>query len=522
MSAKRTPNLNREAVVGELSDILEDSFKTHSLNVGIIGCGAVGKEIASELYSNGKFDRGKVSKIYLFSSDPPKAYGFRDELTKNPGEVNSVEAYHTDKLGKLVNNLDISIICSGRRLVSQSGNAFRYRDLLINPAAKEGFCENMAIVRDLAHAHRDGGFDGLSVIVTNLPDLLAYHFAAHAEVNPLQVVGMNHLDTRRFRTSALQEFSKSYKHNSGRPCPIDIAEVDGIVIGPHDENLFSALPSNLRFGKFPIIDFLIYSEELEKKIVDMRELVNEALKRLGGTTAPDVAKATTDVVRAIANEENIAGVSTYIDTDLEGRSIEPIYLGWPVRFEGFTARRQDLKYDLWDGEAEGFSKAYDVLKRIAIEFGVGGRLREPVESYSQIDKILDESGKELLGERIDEFVERGFSRFFERKEISLEEELDSLCSQYPSPFYRRKREVETGVPLLLPTSFERTYFKRVKRFNEAKDGDLLSVDFGIDDAERAKFFSVKVLKSGDGKIYLEETTNDEYYAKHRGDFERWR
>lgn len=526
MSTKRSiKNFNREAVIEELSDILEDSFRVHSLNIGIIGCGEVGKNIAYELSEVGRLEdgRGRVSKIYLFSTDPSKAFNLKDELLRNPNEVDDVEALHVSKLKMVAKSLDVSIICSGKRLVSKDGSAFRYKDLVANPEARGRFEENMEIVRNLAYTHRDGGFNGTAVVITNLPDLLAYHFAVSAEMNPLQVVGMNHLDTKRFRISALDAFSDSYKMNFGENCPVDITEVDGVVIGPHDENLFSPLASNLRLGKFAITRFSIYSNELKKGIeVDTREFVNRILKKMGGTTAPEVAKATADVVRAIANEEYVVGVSVYGDKDLHGKSIEPMYLGWPVKFRGFTAKKQGLKFPLWDEEAERYNSAYRLLLGLAKDFRINGDLRQPVEPFPLINNLLDAAGKDLLRQRIDKFVEGGFSRFFEREQVSLEEELDSLRSQYPVPFYRRRRGIEEGALFAMPAQFERTYFRSVNYSDEAKENDLLWIDFGVKGKEKEKFFSVKAIKGIGGKVSLEEATNDEYYARHKGDFEEWR
>ncbi len=451
--------MDLERIISE--EEISQLIKKSSLKVAIIGMGSIGREIAKDISK-----LSEVQKIYIVSRDLEKA---KESINEIGLKESKFEAEDSNSLGDILKETDISIISAGVH------NPSRYD--------KNTIAKNKELISGYAENHT--GFNGTVIVVTNPTDLLAYHFAAASHMNPLNVVGMNLLDARRFRKIIYDTFIRVY---SQTPEALDINEIDAMVIGPHDEKYFVPLFSQVTVRGIPIKRFTMYSEEFKEYIqFDLDSFATDIAKTFREDPSPtrqSTAEAVTDVIQAISNENDTVCVSTYSNGSFDGREYGKgeIFIGQPVRFRSFSAITQPL--ELNDDEAEKFKLAYSTLRDYLRKFRLESRIAEPIKPRERTEEVagLLRRTRDRIKEELERAAREGEKGALNKVGEVVRRELEEFLDKIPKVTHESIFDLEgyyTNLILQASQKGQIWHGYKYREFNGRNDEWGKSRDFPI-------------------------------------------
>lgn len=343
------------------------------ITASIIGVGKVGTRILYEI-----LDIDEISKVNIINRDVEKSekIGEKAKLVGSKTGI-QIEVYPFDYMEKAVENSDITItsVCAI--------HPYSDREKQLEP--------NMQLTEKIAYAHKNAGFNGTAIIVTNPTDELAYYFSSITK-RPFNTVGMNNLDSYRFSYFVKEQL----RQNEGIKSP-----VEAYVIGPHRENLFVPLISNLltkegiSLANYLKSHFIVKGfgeKEIPRKVNEILEQITNDFMSEFGDTSEETGKATKEVIDAIIKQEGkVVGVSSYIQE-------QDIFIGWPSCFKGFEAfplTIKDFEHPFSDSEWDRIKHAYDFLENNLDKLKIRGKLRgiERSKDY-ELAEILEKEREE--------------------------------------------------------------------------------------------------------------------------------
>ena len=226
--------IEREKYFLEHPDKLKKSY-----NVGIIGLGNVGRELANRIawLSKNQSTDCEISRITLVKVTPeeiavdqvPKTKAIENEILTTIETL--VIPIKKDQLSnideKAANSLDVCF------LTYRAKSGKRSRD--------EQTIDNITLLRDEIAPKFPMGWDGTMTIVSDLTDTLAYGFVQYSEMDSRRIIGMNHLSVKRF----VSEFLKNQIRDGSISGEIAKGDVNAYVWGSHDN-------PHLCFDKFDV------------------------------------------------------------------------------------------------------------------------------------------------------------------------------------------------------------------------------------------------------------------------------
>ena len=300
--------------------------------LGIIGLGGAGSLGFNVALKAG--DLQFVTRVYVNEKDKIEKLGEFKRLVRPensgkylvPEDKADVEKFMQDTADKC----DVVLLCFDRGMGASKGNmASAPPDV-----RKRLFDANIDAVVDYARFFGERRSDALFVVCTNPTDALSYFFSKEywaARKEPERhgnVVGLNHVDTRRYETLVKEALGK-----------VSGVEPDGIYAamwGPHDVRSFPIISqsSYRRDGK------RVKLSETGELSIEVMKVLAAAAKKLPfrilnffGSTSTDTSYAVEDLLHSIHGEKEICNLSCPVP--LSGGIIP--FMGLPVRFENGRA-----------------------------------------------------------------------------------------------------------------------------------------------------------------------------------------
>jgi malate/lactate dehydrogenase len=269
--------------------------KNFKYNVGIIGTGRIGREIANKIVK-------KCKKMYVWNRDENKAKGLRADLMKDNVEVASLE--------DIAEKADIVIITGG----------------IHTPKRAEAFEENSKLMEFYNEIIKNK--NKLKINVVNPVDECTYVYYSKSQRKKEGVIGFNHLDCSRLNF-LIKDLVKNLTSSKK-------IYIESYVVGTHNEFMvpvFSRTNITIDGEKINFYDKRLGLIEYKENIINaLKNYGPEQVKKIGSSTRIGTAQAMVEVIDAINNQKDYVCMSYLFD--LFPRET---FLGWPVKFKGLDA-----------------------------------------------------------------------------------------------------------------------------------------------------------------------------------------
>ncbi|MBC8495268.1 hypothetical protein H8D36_03885 [archaeon] len=269
---------------------MKNPGKKYDYDIGIIGAGELGGNLYLELNKIKSYETSSRINLSLFGRTEEKPIIWQEMS----GEQQS-KTYGYKQLPDFLDRMDVLIFTASK------GNK---HDLEQNTR------KNLGLIRNLARRLDD--FHGLVVIASNQTDTLCYELAKRSKMNPLKIVGVNGLETERYRI-ALQ---KHFWYEKPR--------IQAYTAGFHHDSVM--LTSKTLINDLPLQE-LISEEDIARINYMRKDMARNAVQQIG-TTTPITVSTIKNLVLAIIDEEREETVSTIRSYKKMG-----IYMGLPVTFQ---------------------------------------------------------------------------------------------------------------------------------------------------------------------------------------------
>lgn len=269
---------------------MKNPGKKYDYDIGIIGAGELGGNLYLELNKIKSYETSSRINLSLFGRTEEKPIIWQEMS----GEQQS-KTYGYKQLPDFLDRMDVLIFTASK------GNK---HDLEQNTR------KNLGLIRNLARRLDD--FHGLVVIASNQTDTLCYELAKRSKMNPLKIVGVNGLETERYRI-ALQ---KHFWYEKPR--------IQAYTAGFHHDSVM--LTSKTLINDLPLQE-LISEEDIARINYMRKDMARNAVQQIG-TTTPITVSTIKNLVLAIIDEEREETVSTIRSYKKMG-----LYMGLPVTFQ---------------------------------------------------------------------------------------------------------------------------------------------------------------------------------------------
>lgn len=328
------------------------------VNAAIIGLGSIGAtlSIVTATHWNATQQKGM---LYLTNRDHLESKKIRSpskglEDMMHCVLAERVQTIDYDKISNILSKgeqsdkADIVFVCVGPSWDRMSDKKEEAYDRIYHNK------RNAALVQYVASQLR--GFKGLTVYLTALADFSCYTGMLYSGCAAEKIIGMNHVDTMRFRTLIYDVLKKKgienpkireYLKAGLRFNPLNLPSW---VIGPHHEAWFVPVFP-------PYVEQMLDALDSSLKSMIETQLREEIAKRHMenfGTTMPEVVLATLEILKAVQDQKTEVEVSTMM-SDYTTKSGNIVFAGWPVYFDGLTPIKVGLT--LKDDEKSGFERS---------------------------------------------------------------------------------------------------------------------------------------------------------------------
>lgn len=269
---------------------MKNPGKKYNYNIGIIGAGELGGHLYLELNKIAPHETNSEINLSLFGRTEAKPIVWQEMS----GEQQS-KTYGYKQLPDFLDGMDVLIFTASK------GNKY---DLEQNTR------QNIGLIRNLSKQLTD--YKGLVVIASNQTDTLCYELAKRSNMNPLKIVGVNGLETERYRIALQKHFW--YEK------PI----IQAYTAGFHHDSVM--LTSKTLINDLPLQE-LVSEEDIARINYMRKDMARNAVQQIG-TTTPITVSTIKNLVLAIIDEEREETVSTIRSYKKMG-----IYMGLPVTFQ---------------------------------------------------------------------------------------------------------------------------------------------------------------------------------------------
>ncbi|MBL7057626.1 hypothetical protein ISS09_05080, partial [Candidatus Woesearchaeota archaeon] len=251
---------------------MKNPGKKYDYDIGIIGAGELGGNLYLELNKIKSYETSSRINLSLFGRTEEKPIIWQEMS----GEQQS-KTYGYKQLPDFLDRMDVLIFTASK------GNK---HDLEQNTR------KNLGLIRNLARRLDD--FHGLVVIASNQTDTLCYELAKRSKMNPLKIVGVNGLETERYRIALQKHFWYE------KPM------IQAYTAGFHHDSVM--LTSKTLINDLPLQE-LISEEDIARINYMRKDMARNAVQQIG-TTTPITVSTIKNLVLAIIDEEREETVST--------------------------------------------------------------------------------------------------------------------------------------------------------------------------------------------------------------------
>ncbi len=364
-----------------------------SVNIGVMGTGNVGRAITSHLYSQIDFIREyldtTINHLYIIGRDRNKYQSVAQQAVKSKDGLvfkTRIRPWDIKNLDQIVDRLDITIITAD----ANPGHSTIESTLDLCP-------ENIEKITK-AYGPLFENNSGTKIVVTNLTDIITHSFIEQSNsryLDQIQTwVGMNHIDTKRFRDYVAAHIIGNDLIGEGLEGNI----VGGFAIGPHNNPycLFNDLWTYRnkvlrRDDRGPRLSVYFLTEDNMKRPEALR-IGNEVRTEAGrhmvsvGDTTNSTVPAIFEMVLAIIDEQSKVSASTFYKLNGENRGI---MIGLPVRFKDYKAI-VDFDFDrLTEQDEKEFIDRIGILRQSLSKLYEEGLLKNDLIRY----EIRSDSGE---------------------------------------------------------------------------------------------------------------------------------
>ncbi|MBI2006820.1 MAG: NAD(P)-binding domain-containing protein [Nitrosopumilales archaeon] len=265
--------------------------------ISIIGSGKVGSAIAFLIAAT------SLDDIVLVNRTKEKALGQALDISNAASWENPVSVVGTD---------DFSMIKNSDVIVISASVAVYEKDRL------EFLSQHVQLIKDIAKKVVKYSPHSKIVLVTNPADVLTYVFNKETNLSRNNIIGVaSSLDSSRFRYVLANELGVKTKNIT-----------NAMVLGEHGDSMVLLFSLAKIDGK-PVLNSLS-TPQIDKITNDVRYYW-KSLRRLKGPSVFGIAKNTTDVLRAIINDKDLAMPASVL---LNGEyGISDVCLGVPAKID---------------------------------------------------------------------------------------------------------------------------------------------------------------------------------------------
>lgn len=378
------------------------------MGTGALGMGTVGRIVDKQYF--GSLD---ISKVYLIGSSLRRAQGIAKDYQ---------DAGHAVIPGDYSSIADWKDICDVIFIATDNHKANkRYKNKKTVPAdiREKMTLNNLALIDDIAARLNAGEqYQGTVIMGTNQVDLLSMYLAQQMGIDPRQIVGLNQIDTLRFRNLLLSDI-KAHSEQL-LPNPRAAAEFlnNCFVIGAHKGTMVPVV-SNIAYANIPAdrIEFLKQAiEQIKPQVINRGPEEFEDTGQIASVT-PTLAAA--EMIEAIITEQKLVTGATFLDfkelifTDdaafdiCKGKIPKPVHIGFPIYFKDGKAELlpQWSSEEEREAQLQWFWRLSDADKLAFIESAADirgefdgmldeGRVKEPIQKSiycftRRVDKEAD-------------------------------------------------------------------------------------------------------------------------------------
>lgn len=377
---------------------------------------------------------------------------------------------------------------------------------------------NLEATKQYAELHKE--YKGNSIIVTNPVDIISYVWCLYSRQSPDTVIGLNHLDSMRYRNILFETLSSEIESRH-RETDLKRSEVLAYCIGPHDEKTVPYITGTMIRG-LPLDIFKIGSEEFYEKVrraIDARAREERIQTE---STAFQTSHAVKETVEAMIYGNKNVTASTFQKLSeranfqgCPGFDYLPkdrgVFIGDIVGFEDSFARPLDSELEGWTKQE--FIRTYIELHSI-LDGLRQGTLRD---NNGNILRIKNEDVRYKEVQRTLGHIIESPAAIPQDLGSGLREKYQSLVSNFGEQGTMGPERVKKYVPGHWKWS-SRTFRKQIaavfqSRFGEAETGQMLGFTIHARPENPGLFLGVWYFKHSKEEIATVYQTNDADYAQ---------